>query len=115
MPRSATLAALLIAVWITALAAHAARACSIGSSHASRGSSHHGCGERPACCQDGATAPIVLRIGVEMQHEAPPVAAAPYVLDGAPIVARLPPAERAAATGPPRNVRLHLVLTILVV
>ena len=119
MRSSSLLAALLIAVLLSAGVSHAAYACSVGSSHVAHcGHSHDDHGARPACCQERATAPLVSRLESGADPSRAAFASAPPAIRGADIAPELGkrrpdhhsqvPIERFG--GP----RLHLVLVKLI-
>ena len=119
MRSSSLLAALLIAVLLTAGASHAAYACSVGSSHVAHcGHSHDDHGARPACCQEHATAPLVSRFESGADHTRAAFAAGPSAIYSADVPATL---GKCRPDHPSRvpierfgRLRLHLVLATLI-
>jgi hypothetical protein len=119
MRSSSLLAALLIAVLLTAGASHAAYACSVGSSHVGHcGHSHDDHGARPACCQEHATAPLVSRLDSGADHTRAAFAAGPPAIRSADVPAAL---GKCRPDHPSRvpierfgRLRLHLVLATLI-
>ena len=114
MRSSSILAALLIIILFSAGAAHAFNACSVGSAHVGHCGHPHA---RPACCQNGETAPLVSRL-----ERASDRAQIPYTVTSPPVGQ----AEIVTTTARPQacdpapfdrfsSLRLHLVLATLII
>jgi hypothetical protein len=108
------LAALLIITLFGAGAAHAFNACSVGSAHVGHCGHPHA---RPACCQNGETAPLVSRLEraggraqIPFAVTSPPIGRAEIVTATARSQACHPaPFDRFS------SLRLHLVLATLMI
>jgi len=116
-------AALLIAVLLTAAVSHAVFACELRSSHATHCDRSERPArlpfERPACCQDFATAPAVSRLGSSADFALASLTAAFTTTD----VLALPamPTESRSGQALPllverfAKLRLHLLFSSLIV
>jgi hypothetical protein len=118
MRRSALVALLVIASVLGVGVSHAAHACSIGSSRAGHCTHSHDHGAKaPACCRQEPATALASRLESGMERVDERLVLAPAALR---LPVALPPlseknADRQPATDHVRTIRLHLLLSTLIV